>query len=438
MEAILSSPGPESDVLVGPLKFGLDPQGSYCQSSREATTFSNVNSASPTGVKAITINVGSSSEWLDPSTILLSFLITNNDTARELFPATVGAHCLFDRLSIRLGSTLVEQISEFGKCTEILTKLSMSPQKRLDQGHIGFGTAATAAAGGYWIDGNHAARKIASGTTGTKRVYMKFDLSGLFSQHRWLPLFALGGQGLQIQLDLAPAAQAMILGVANATTWSSSYTLSDIRLLSTMKSLSGELQESYNAALLNGSSLKMPIKTWEVLVNYLAADSGGSFDIAISKNYTRLATLFAFLNTNPPSENSGVAKLVNTNYFPTASAETMTWALHMGSKRVPDNDVRGISETWWRNQEALGLRQSLAHSTSVDEDAYKSSAFAIGLSTEKLDGVMASGENLSTGQTIFLKCKGFGTTSDICRRATVLMHFESVISIQDTVVEVFT
>ena len=136
----------------------------------------------------------------------------------------------------------------------------------------------------------------------------------------------------------------------------------------------------------------MPIKTWEVLINYLASESGGSFDLAISKNYTRLATLFCFLNTNPPADDSGVAKLVNTNYFPTTSAEDMTWALHMGSKRVPDNDVRGTSETWWRLQEALGLRQSLAHSTSVDEDSYKSSAFAIGLSTEKLDGVMASGE----------------------------------------------
>ena len=52
--------------------------------------------------------------------------------------------------------------------------------------------------------------------------------------------------------------------------------------------------------------------------------------------------------------------------------------------------------------------------------------------------VSASGENLSTGQTIFLKVKGMGTsTSDVPRRATICAHFEKVISIQDTVVEVF-
>ena len=53
--------------------------------------------------------------------------------------------------------------------------------------------------------------------------------------------------------------------------------------------------------------------------------------------------------------------------------------------------------------------------------------------------VSASGENLSTGQTIFLKVKGMGSTSaDVPRRATICAHFESVISITDTVVDVFT
>ena len=130
MEALLSSGGPPSDVLVGPLKFGLDPQGSYVTQRRQSTTFSNVNSASPAGVKTITINCGSSSEWLDCSTVLLSFLITNTDGTNALFPATPSASVLFDRLQIRLGSTLVEDIQEFGKLTHIMEMLSMSPQKK--------------------------------------------------------------------------------------------------------------------------------------------------------------------------------------------------------------------------------------------------------------------------------------------------------------------
>ena len=34
----------------------------------------------------------------------------------------------------------------------------------------------------------------------------------------------------------------------------------------------------YNVTLLNGISLKTPITSWECLVNYLPADSTGSFD----------------------------------------------------------------------------------------------------------------------------------------------------------------
>ena len=110
MGALLSSGGPQSDILVGPLKFGLDPQGSYVHQRRNSTTFSNVNSASPAGVKTITINCGSSSEWLDPSTVLLSFLITNTDATNALWAATAESSCLFDRMQVRLGSTLVEDI----------------------------------------------------------------------------------------------------------------------------------------------------------------------------------------------------------------------------------------------------------------------------------------------------------------------------------------
>jgi hypothetical protein len=86
----------------------------------------------------------------------------------------------------------------------------------------------------------------------------------------------------------------------------------------------------------------------------------------------------------------------------------------------------------------LGLYSSLAHSTSVDAASYKSDCFAIGIDVEKLPMISSSGENLSTGQTIFLKVKGMGsTTTDVPRQCRVCAHFEKVISIMDTVVEVF-
>ena len=179
------------------------------------------------------------------------------------------------------------------------------------------------------------------------------------------------------------------------------------------------------------------------MANYLPSDSQRSFDVAISKNYTRLATLFAVFNRNPPSDNSGKDKIANTHYFPGASyRDTLRFHLALGSRRIPDNDVMGTKEAWYRLQNAIGLGNSLAHSTSIDEGSYESKAFMLATNCEKLDMVSASGENLSTGQTIFLKCKGFGSTGgaagDVPQQCRICAHFEGVISIQDTVVDFFT
>ena len=73
------------------------------------------------------------------------------DGTNALWAATVGAHCLFNRLQVRLGSTLIEDIQEFGKLTEIMEKLSMSPQKRMDQEQLGFRTLAASANGSYFL-----------------------------------------------------------------------------------------------------------------------------------------------------------------------------------------------------------------------------------------------------------------------------------------------
>ena len=246
-------------------------------------------------------------------------------------------------------------------------------------------------------------------------------------------------------MHIAPSAQSLILAdqftqsTPQNREYSQSYQIEDIRLLADMLTLQDELQESYMSALLGGSSLRLPIKTWEVQTIFLNADHGGTFDLALSKNYTRCATLFNFFNQHPDVNNFGQLKNVNSSYFPGGDAnENLSYSLHLGSKRMPDNDVRGTSETWYRLLGALGMRDSLAHSTTIDEAAFKSDHFAVGFDLERIPALMASGENLSTGQTIFMRYRGFigASATDIPRQATVCAHFERIISIMDTVVDV--
>ena len=393
MEALLSS-NPESDTLVGNLKYNLDPTGSYVQQRRQSTTFSNVSSASPQGVKTITISLGSASEWLVGKSCTLAMQINNTDTTNALLPATVGVHNLFSRVQIRLGSTLVEDVQEYGKVCELFSKIAHSPAKRIEEGHIGFGTANVTTNPDKFLDSQHTPKTIAAGAS--KKIYMKFDLSGLLTQHRWIPLFALS-TGVTIQLTLADAADAMCAS-ANGVTYSQSYTLTDIRMLADVISLSSELQDSYNSAMLSGQSLKICTKNFEVIKSYLPADSAGSFSIPISKNYTRLASLFAAF-TKAEDTYTGTSKPITDSYFPTANSEDFEYYLQLGSKRVPDHPVRGTSEAWMRLMNGTGLSESL-HSTGIDQEAYKSNCFCLVQDMERLASVMASGEDVSTGQTL--------------------------------------
>ena len=161
--------------------------------------------------------------------------------------------------------------------------------------------------------------------------------------------------------------------------------------------------------------------------------------MAVSKSFTRMATIAICFNQAIASDNGTKTKKINTNYFPTASAETCSWSLALGTKRMPDNDCRGIGESWYYLQNALGVYNSLAHASGVDEASYKSDTFCLMKDCEKVSMVSASGENLSSGQTLFIRCKGFGSSpTDVPRSAMIAMHHEEIIAIQDTAVDVFT
>ncbi len=286
MEALLSA---NEDVLIGPLSLGLNEGASYITGRRSATVFSSVNQASPQGVQSVKWNLASSTEWADPASVILSFDVVNDDAAQDLYPATVGAHCLFERYQCRIASSQIEDIEHYGRTVEAFTRL-IPAEKRLNDGALGFGTVITttaaaatdganppgpptttahactarAVSGGAFVTSAHSAKPIGhtAGVDNRRRVFMKLPLSGVFtSNQKYLPLWALGAGGVEITLSLAPAAQAVIpTGVAPAK--SSTYHLEDMRLEVDMISMDSSLQEKYSRNMLEGGSLLLHTKLW--------------------------------------------------------------------------------------------------------------------------------------------------------------------------------
>ncbi len=437
MEAILTSSQADTDVLPPNLKYGLDPSGSFVVARREATTYTLGSSYSPAGVKMLQYTFGSSAEWLVPE-ILFSADFQNLDAVHAAWPATPDANCLFERIDIRCGGTLIESVTESARCNSLFTQLTMSPQKKINLAQLGFGTAIPTAEPDWSAAANHEAMTIPA--SGTKRIHWRCNLSGLLSQHRWLPLFALGeGTGLTVSFYLAPVDESLIKNFGG-TTYSQSYILKECKAFSSMITLDSELQENYNAALISGNSLKIPIKSIESMWSYLANSTvSGKCDIPMSRSYTRLSALFATFVQEPPASGDGKVKLCNSFYVHAGSAETLSYSLQMGTRRVPDNDSVGFGEAWYRLLNCVGIQGSLAHSTGITYSDYSTSSFCIGISTEKIPHLASTGENLSNTSTIFLRMKGWGTTAaDLPSRCHLISEFDNVVEIRDTTVELFT
>ena len=217
------------------------------------------------------------------------------------------------------------------------------------------------------------------------------------------------------------------------------YELQDCQAKCSMLTLDDSLQDSFNSQLLSGASLRIPLHKLESIVSYIPSSATShNFDVAMSRNYTRLASLYAtFFHGEPSATNM----LCNSFYVPPGAEtkEKLAWSLQLGTRRLPDNDCEGLSESWWRTMNTVGIAGSLAHTTGITQADYESNSFCIGISTEKIDHLASSGENLSNTSTLFLKLKDFGSTSsDLCSRCQLIAVYDSILEIRDTNCEIFS
>ena len=77
--------------------------------------------------------------------------------------------------------------------------------------------------------------------------------------------------------------------------------------------------------------------------------------------------------------------LADKFYVPASAhtKENIAWSVQMGTKRLPDNDSIGLSESWWCTMNCVGIAGSLAHSNSITRADYESNSFAVGIDCEK-------------------------------------------------------
>ena len=116
------------------------------------------------------------------------------------------------------------------------------------------------------------------------------------------------------------------------------------------------------------------------------------------------------------------------------SQEKFEIQFQLGPTRFPDAPIVGYSQVYWRNLEALGIKNSGSHSLGVDMDSFKSRHFASMLDVSKVPGVRASGQNMAGGQEFRVAVRNFaGDTTDSarrCNRLYIAMLYDMFVDIE--------
>ena len=133
--ALEETAGSIEDHLIEGLSFKLKPGASYVQSRRSVTFFpQGGNEYSSRGVRVIQISLtGSQGEWLDPSTLVVTYKVVNRNSggARQLRFLS-GPWCLFRRMRVMAGGTILEDCSEFARMSEIFHMLGSVAKREND------------------------------------------------------------------------------------------------------------------------------------------------------------------------------------------------------------------------------------------------------------------------------------------------------------------
>lgn len=141
--------------------------------------------------------------WLDPSTVRVGFKLINQSQDLGLKLANSNPASFFRRMRILSGGQVVEDISEFGRVSNMLHTL-LPFEKRVNDAAEGFGVRSEYGYIGARLEntgiGSEALNDgpvICAG--GNRMVFFPLLCSGLLSQSKFLPLKYLS---LQIELEL--------------------------------------------------------------------------------------------------------------------------------------------------------------------------------------------------------------------------------------------
>ena len=295
----VAAAGTISDVLIENLSFKFRPNANYVQERKSVTFYAQgSNYYSPDGTKVIKIAV-TSDHWLDPSTLRVSFDVNNEavDTTigtvqhpalkNKLRPLS-GGGSFFHRLRILSGGTLIEDISDYARCTEMFsTLINKSSKVNMDAEAFGlepfnYKTAETEALF-PGIDG------------GSSQTILFTPLAGILSQSKYIPL-RYASLTFEFELVKNNDDPFVLNTIAPFTpnNTSNDWSLSNVQIKCDILVVDNELSNSYTKLLMGGSVLPINYSTYVPMYQTIANQQ--KVRLNIGRSLSRLKSVFVTLD----------------------------------------------------------------------------------------------------------------------------------------------
>ena len=429
------------DYLIEGLQFKMPPGGSYVTSRKNSTFYPSGASfySASSGTKLIRVNLSSSTEWLDPQSIRLSYKLHNAGAGTRVLRTIGGPYAFFSRVRLLSGGVMVEDIMDYNRVHNMFSELSSSNAKR-NEDIEGFGIN-TGDISSYVVDSYPG---IVPG--GYKTVCTKL-LCGLFNQIKYLPMQYIQ-LCLEIELDsnnTAGIIEGNAVGPFTPENTSTTWYIDDVKILADTVVLDSSLQNSYTSHLLEGKSLPINYTTFVSQSHIMTQQP--DFSVNIVRSFTRLKSLFISFYAEPSvgvqtdkvnikaggnaSAADGGGNLGNDNmdfvlktwnrfYNPQSklkpvdrysSKYELEWMVSIGSLVFPVFPCASTSQSLFRLRQSLGITNSSFHAMNLTYVKYTNNTFILGLDLEKVCEMAFTGINTKANDLITIRTK-WGDVTD--------------------------
>jgi hypothetical protein len=217
--------------------------------------------------------------------------------------------------------------------------------------------------------------------------------------------------------------------------------------------LDSALNNEYAALLLSGKALPINISSY---VMQMQTISGPTPSVNITRALSRLKSVFCTfdqtsitsLNAKELTSNDRHITIWKKNwndfFHPMSYMNNydddfeMEMQLTIGSKMYPEYPVRSLQEAFYQLRKCMGTETSNFHSLDITPQQYRSHKFIAAFDTEKNLGSAFTGINIKQGSLMTLKMRATsGTSQYMPDTVYIVLHFDSIISIRDSGIEIF-